>query len=191
LEAYSEQVGGNHHLYTAVQTDYDQLVETLEDRLEAPELPLPVEFLNLLIPEMAIVINQLHVSDAAEVIRRASLETAIALCDFPDLNRRPLILEQLTPELAAPILQGLSADELAYILRRMSAHERYRLLPLVSPPVRKEVDQLLRYEDNTAGGIMTTEFVSLRGEMSVEEALEHIRRVAADRETIYACYVVE
>src|SRR5215831_8315210 len=180
MEAQAEPVDGNHsdHLYKPAQINYDQLVETLEDCLDTPELRLPPEFLNLRIPEMAIVLNELHVSDAAEVIRRVSRETAIALCDFPDLNRRPLICEQLAPELAAPILEGLSADELTYILRRMSAHERYRLLPLVSPQVRKEVDLLLHYEDNTAGGIMTTEFVSLRSEMSVREALEHIRRIA-------------
>jgi len=193
MEAQAEPVDGNHsdHLHKSAQINYDQLVETLEDCLDTPELRLPTEFLNLRIPEMTIVLNELHVSDAAEVIRRVSRETAIALCDFPDLNRRPLICEQLAPELAAPILEGLSADELTYILRRMSAHERYRLLPLVSPQVRKEVDLLLHYEDNTAGGIMTTEFVSLQVEMSVKEALEHIRRVAGDRETIYACYVVE
>jgi magnesium transporter len=140
---------------------------------------------------MAIALNRLHLSDAAELIRRVPLDTAVALCDFPDLNRRALLCDQLTPELAASILERLSTDELAYILRRMSEHERYRLLPLVSPDVRKEVDLLLRYKDNTAGGIMTTEFVSLQSEMSVSEALQHIRHVAADRETIYACYVLE
>jgi magnesium transporter len=193
VEAQSKAVDVNHtqHLYKEHETDYDQLVEALEDCLETPGASLPPEFLNLRMPEMAIVLNQLHISDAAEVIRRVPHDTAIALCDLPDLNRRALICEQLAPELAASILEGLSADELTYILRKMSAHERYRLLPLVSPEVRKEVDLLLRYRDNTAGGIMTTEFVSLRSEMSVREALEHIRRIAAHRETIYSCYVLE
>ena len=73
----------------------------------------------------------------------------------------------------------------------MSEHERHRILPLVSSAVRKEVDQLLRYSDDTAGGIMTTEFVSLSAEMTVRQALELIRTVAANRESIYACYVLE
>ena len=185
---------GNHsdHLYAQVEdTRYEELCEALEDCLEEPGVPLPAAFLDLRVPEMAVVVNQLRLSEAGEAIRRLSLETATALIDFPDLNRRALICEQLAPELAAAIMEGLSSDELSYILRRMSAHERLRLMPLVSEQVRKEVDLLLGYSDDTAGGIMTTEFVRLMGEMTVQQALEHIRLVAPERETIYACYVLE
>jgi len=194
VEAQAEVLQGNHrdHLYVpGDKPHYDELIERLEEWLEANSANLPPAFLELRIPEMATVVNQLRLADAAEVIRRLPIETAIALCDFPDLSRRALICKQLAPELAAAILEGLSSDELIYILRGMSEHERYRLLPLVSDQVRKEVDLLLSYKDETAGSIMTTEFVSLQSEMKVQQALEHIRQVAADRETIYACYVLE
>jgi len=194
MELQTESDHSNHsdHSYPrGDQTPYDELVEVLEECLEVANAPLPSSFLALRIAEMAIVVNRLRVSDSAELIRRLPLDTAIALCDFPDLNRRSLICEQLAPELAARILEGLSSDELTYILRGMSAHERHRLLPLVSSQVRKEVDLLLRYEDDTAGGIMTTEFVSLGAEMTVQQALEHIKQVARDRETVYSCYVLE
>jgi magnesium transporter len=194
VEAQAEITHGNHsdHLYlSGEETQYDGLIKALEECLEKPGAPLAPGFLNLPVPEMAIVVNQLRLSDAAELIRRLPLNTATDICDFPDLNRRTLICEQLAPELAAAILEGLTSDELTFILRRMSAHERFRLLPLVSDQVRKEVDLLLRYKDDTAGGIMTTEFVRLRGEMTVQQALEHVRLVAPERETIYACYVLE
>src|SRR5215469_510325 len=182
LQTETNYVDHSDHLYPrGDQTPYDELVELLEDSLEIGDAPLPSVFLALRTAETAILVNRLRLSDAAEVIRRLPLDTAIALCDFPDLNRRALICEQLAPELAASILEGLSSDELTYILRGMSAHERHRLLPLVSPEVRKEVDLLLRYRDNTAGGIMTTEFVSLRSEMSVREALDYIKRNADHR----------
>ena len=190
----THQHAGNHseHLYSSTgETSYDELLETLEESLETQGSPLPSPFTSLRIPEMAVVVNQLRLSNATEVARRLPLDVSIALFDFPDLNRRALICEHLAPELAAHILEGLSSDELTYILRDMSEHERHRLLPLVSAGVRKEVDQLLRYTDDTAGGIMTTEFVSLRAEMTVREALDHIRHVAADRESIYACYILE
>ena len=194
MEGQAEAIQGNHrdHLYVpGDKLQYDELIETLEECLETTGAQLPPAFLDLRIPEMATVVNQLRLSDAAEVIRLLSLDTAIALCDFPDLSRRALICKQLAPEVAAQILEGLSSDELTYILRGMSEHERYRLLPLVSDQFRKEVDLLLRYKDKTAGGIMTTEFVSLQSEMTVRQALEHIGQVAGDRETIYACYVLE
>ncbi len=196
MEGQSEahERAGNHsdHLYSSVQeTSYDEQLEILEECLETPDSPLPSSFTGLRIPEMAVLVNQLRLSNAVEVVRRLPLDVSISLFDFPDLNRRPLICEHLAPELAAHILEGLSSDELTYILRDMSEHERHRLLPLVSSAVRKEVDVLLRYNDDTAGGIMTTEFVSLRAEMTVRQALDHIKEVAANRETIYACYVLE
>jgi len=187
-----QPVNHSSHIYASEgEAQYDELIEALEESLDSPDSPIPPEFIGLRIPEMAVVVNHLRLSDAAELVRRLPGDVAIALLDFPDLGRRPRILEHLTPSIAGAILEGLSSDELAYILREMSEHERHRLLPLVSPEVRKEVDQLLRYDDDTAGGIMTTEFVSLRAEMTVEQALDHIRSVAADRETIYACYVLE
>jgi len=57
--------------------------------------------------------------------------------------------------------------------------------------MRREINELLRYPENSAGSIMTTEYVSLRPDMSVDEAIAHIRRTAIDRETIYTCYVTK
>ena len=57
--------------------------------------------------------------------------------------------------------------------------------------MRAEVEQLLQYPEHTAGGIMTTEFVQLRPDLSVGEAIKHIRAVAQEKESIYACYVLE
>src|SRR5262249_23354200 len=108
MELQTESDHSNHsdHSYPrGDQTPYDELVEVLEECLEVANAPLPSSFLALRIAEMAIVVNRLRVSDSAELIRRLPLDTAIALCDFPDLNRRSLICEQLAPELAARILE--------------------------------------------------------------------------------------
>jgi magnesium transporter len=191
-QAHDQATDHSDHIYVPLgESHYDELIETIEECVEAPGAPLPEAFLDLRVPEMAAAINRLRLSDAVELVRRLPLPVATALCDFPDLSRRPLIFEHLAPELAVAILEELSSDERTHILRGMSAHERYRLLPVLSTEVSNEVNQLLRYKDGTAGGIMTTEFVSLRGEMTVQEALDHIRAVATERETIYACYVLE
>src|SRR5436190_5038032 len=73
----------------------------------------------------------------------------------------------------------------------MSAHERTRLLPRLDQRVQAEVEQLLQYPDRTAGGIMTTEFVRLEPDMTVAAALARIRSEARNRDTIYACYVLD
>jgi magnesium transporter len=171
--------------------DSDEVLEGLGDCLATPGSPLPQPFKDLRVPEMAEVVNKLPLVETAEVVRRLPLDMATSLCDCADLRRRALICEQLAPELAASILEGLSSDERTHIVRRMSAHERHRLLPKVCNEVRKEVEQQLQYAARTAGGIMTTEFVSLEPKMTVQQALDHIKTVAAERESIYACYVLE
>src|SRR6185503_8360113 len=104
---------------------------------------------------------------------------------------RSAILEHLDPTRAAQILEGLSADERTDIIQQMGERERRRLLPKLSAEMRAEVERLLQYPDHSAGGIMTTEFVHLDPKMTVSEALKHIRSVAREKESIYACYVLE
>jgi magnesium transporter len=107
------------------------------------------------------------------------------------MRRRAAILERLEPGRVAQILTELSADERTDIIQKMGLHERHRILPQLSPEIQKEVEGLLQYPPHTAGGIMTTEFVRLDPKMTVGEALKHIRAVAQDKESIYACYVME
>jgi magnesium transporter len=107
------------------------------------------------------------------------------------MRRRAAILEHLEPARAAAILEELSADERTDVIQKMGLHERHRLLPKFSPEVRAELEDLLQYPDHTAGGIMTTEFVRLNPGMNIAEALKHIRSVAQEKESIYACYVMD
>jgi magnesium transporter len=120
-----------------------------------------------------------------------SVPRAIEVCDQPTMRRRSAILAHLDPARAAQILEGLSADERTDIMQQMGERERRRLLPKLSAEMRAEVERLLQYPDHTAGGIMTTEFVRLDPKMTVSEALKHIRSVAREKESIYACYVME
>jgi len=73
----------------------------------------------------------------------------------------------------------------------MGHHERHRILPKLSAEMRKELEGLLQYPPHSAGGNMTTEFVRLDPKMTVGEALKRIRAVARERESIFACYVME
>jgi magnesium transporter len=142
-------------------------------------------------PDVADLINQLTLVEAATVLTMLPVARVIEVFDQPTMRRRGAVLERLEPEQAAQILEGLSADERTDIVQQMGEHERRRLLPKLSAAVRAEVEHLLRYPDHTAGGIMTTEFVQLEPTMSVGEALRHIRSVAREKESIYACYVLE
>ena len=89
------------------------------------------------------------------------------------------------------VLDELYVDDAADIVEEMPANVVKRILKHADPELRSSINQILRYPENSAGSIMTTEYVSLRPKMTVEEAILRIRRQGVDKETIYTCYVTE
>ena len=87
------------------------------------------------------------------------------------------------------VINELYADDAADIVEEMPANVVKRILRQAAPELRNSINQLLRYAENSAGSIMTTEYVTLRPEMTVEESILRIRRQGVDKETIYTCYV--
>src|SRR5499427_2893962 len=141
--------------------------------------------------DLAELINQLTLVEAATVVSMLPVARAVDLFDNPFMRRRAAILEHLEPDRAAEMLSGLSADERTDVVQRMGHHPRHLVVPKLAPELRKELEGLLQYQPHNAGGIMTTEFVRLQPNMNVGEALKHIRSVASEKESIYACYVME
>ena len=89
------------------------------------------------------------------------------------------------------VLDELFVDDAAALVEEMPANVVKRILKQADPDMRRSINQILRYPENSAGSIMTTEYVSLRPDMTVEESILHIRRQGVDKETIYTCYVTE
>ena len=108
---------------------------------------------------------------------------------------------EMEPDAQALLIRGFSDNELkevvsemyvddaADLVEEMPANVVRRILAQADPEMRSSINQILRYPENSAGSIMTTEYVSLRPEMTVEEAILRIRRQGVDKETIYTCYV--
>ncbi len=89
------------------------------------------------------------------------------------------------------IVDELYADDAAELVEEMPANVVKRILRQADPEMRRSINQILRYPENSAGSMMTTEYVSLRPQMTVEESILRIRRQGFDKETIYTCYVTE
>jgi magnesium transporter len=152
--------------------------------------------------ELAASLAQEHVADIverlnAEPLERASavlsampLERAAEVLDEPGLEAAADLVEAQPSERAIALLKALSADQRADIFRHLEATTRERLLTQLDPETRASLAQLLSYPENTAGSIMTTEFVAVPSSWSVGETLSHIRKVESTRETIYAIYVL-
>ena len=89
------------------------------------------------------------------------------------------------------IVSEMYVDDAVDVIEEMPANVVRRILAQADPQMRKEINEILRYPENSAGSIMTTEYVSLRPAMTVEEAILRIRRTGVDKETIYTCYVTK
>jgi len=89
------------------------------------------------------------------------------------------------------IIDELYADDAADLVEEMPANVVQRILRQATPEMRNIINQILKYPENSAGSLMTTEYVSLRPNMTVEESILRIRRQGIDKETIYTCYVTK
>ena len=105
-------------------------------------------------------------------------------------NQQQLIRSFSDSELRE-VLEELYVDDTVDLIEEMPANVVERILAQSTPQMRKDINNLLNYPENSAGSIMTTEYVSLRPEMTVGEAILRIRRTGVDKETIYTCYVTK
>ena len=108
-----------------------------------------------------------------------------------DPEAQELLIHGFSDSELHEVLNELYVDDAVDIVEEMPANVVRRILRQADPQMRKEINEILRYPENSAGSIMTTEYVSLRPEMTVEEAILRIRRTGVDKETIYTCYVLD
>jgi magnesium transporter len=172
-------------------TTLEELRDRINLRLEESFVGISEQVADLPPEDLVDLLNQLKLVEASTVVMMLPASRVIELFDQPTMTRRGAILEKLDPSRAAQVIEGLSADERTDIIQQMGLTERRRVLSRVGDETKAELEHLLRYPEHTAGGIMTTEFVRLDPQMNVGDALKHIRSVAREKESIYACYVLE
>ena len=108
-----------------------------------------------------------------------------------ETDDQELLIKSFSDNELKEIVDELFVDDAAALVEEMPANVVKRILKQADPEMRKGINQILRYPENSAGSLMTTEYVSLRPNMTVEEAILRIRRQGVDKETIYTCYVTK
>ena len=106
-----------------------------------------------------------------------------------EADAQELLIKGFSDNELKEVLDELYVDDAADLVEEMPANVVKRILKQADPEMRNTINQILRYPEYSAGSIMTTEYVSLRPNMTVEEAILRIRRQGVDKETIYTCYV--
>lgn len=108
-----------------------------------------------------------------------------------DPEAQELLIKGFSDSELKEVIDELYVDDAVDLVEEMPANVVKRVLSQADPEMRRSINELLKYPDNSAGSMMTTEYVTLRPDMTVEESILRIRRTGVDKETIYTCYVTE
>ena len=166
----------------------DQIIKFLEER-NFKELKEELE--NLHPVDLVDAMEELDKKQRMLVFRLLSKEEAAEV--FTDMNSdmREELLEALTDSELKEIMDEMYVDDTVDVLEEMPANVVDRLLMATDEETRKQINTLLQYPEDSAGSIMNIEYISLRKEMTVADAILKIRQVGINSETIYTCYVTE
>ena len=167
-------------------------VETFERSGGRIKLKVPAERLAKLHPaDIARIINDMDPAQRAEVIESLDVETAAETLAEADDEVQVSIIEGMEDEKAADILEEMEPDEAADVLGDLSAERREDILSEMEAEEAEDVKELLTYDEATAGGLMTTEYISINRNMTAQQVIDMLRETAPEAETVYYVYVTD
>jgi CBS domain-containing protein/sporulation protein YlmC with PRC-barrel domain len=167
-------------------------VDPLESSIASIRLRVPHKGLRELHPaDLASIIDELAPRDRAGILASLDDEIAADAIEEMEPDTQVEVLEDLEPGRAADILEEMSPDDAADLIADLSDTARDRILPLMEQEEADEVVQLLGYPEDSAGGIMTTEFIAIPATLTAAETIERLRELEPDAETIYYIYITD
>ncbi len=165
----------------------DELTELLDKR-DMKQLQRRMEEMNEF--DVAEFLTQIEDNRMPMVFRLLSKETAADVFANFEAPEQERIINSITDSELAGIIEELYVDDAVDMMEEMPANVVKRIMRAATPGTRSLINQYLRYPENSAGSIMTSEFVDLKKYMNVRESIARIRRIGEDKETIYVCFVI-
>ncbi len=141
--------------------------------------------------DIAALFEELNREQALVVFRLLPKSMAAEAFSYMEHETQEALIGVLSDKELGFVMDELNMDDAADLIEEMPAGVVKRVLRMTDPADRRIINQLLKYPEDSAGSVLTTEFVDLKAGMTVEEALAHIRRTGPDKETIYTCYVID
>src|SRR5436190_4360328 len=167
-------------------------VDPVESSIASVKLRVPHAGLAELHPaDLATIIDQLAPRDRAGVLASLDDEAVADAMEEMEPDTQVEVLEDLEPERAADILEEMSPDDAADLVADLSDETREEILSLMEKDEADEVQELLGYPEDSAGGIMTTEFIAIRATLNAGQTIERLRELEPDAETVYYLYVTD
>ena len=173
--------------YEAIQEkQYDELTALLEKK-DRKTLQQRLEEMNEF--DVAEFLTEIDDNSMPMVFRLLSKETAAEVFANLEAPEQERIINSITDQELSGIIEELYVDDAVDIMEELPANVVKRVMRTATPETRSLINQYLRYPEDSAGSIMTAEFVDLKKYMSVKESIARIRRIGEDKETIYVCFV--
>ena len=168
------------------------LEDTLKALVESKKYTTLRDILVTMNPtDIAAVFEEMPEGTLPRLFRLLPKESAADTFVEMESDCQELLIRGFSDSELKSIVDELYVDDAVDLIEEMPANVVTRILNQANPETRKMINTILRYPEDSAGSIMTTEYVALKPEMSVADAISHIRRVGCDKETVNACYVID
>ena len=167
-------------------------IEEIKDLIQNKQFTkLKKELKEMKSADVSMILDELDKEQAVIVFRLLSKEKAGMAFAYMETDMREKLIKDLTDAELKNVLDELFMDDTVDLIEEMPSNVVTRILKNVDKNDRKIINELLKYPDDSAGSIMTTEFIDLKEDMTIEQALDRIRQIGTDSETIYTCYVLD
>ncbi len=172
--------------------ELEEKVEELRELLNTKQYTrLRQTLMELNVADIAVIMEEMEETEMLKIFRILPKNLAAEVFSYMEVENQQFIITSLSERDAANIIDNLMADDATDLLEEMPASVVKKLLSLASPETRRDINQLLQYPEDSAGSIMTVEYVDLKESLTVEAAIERIRNIGVDSETINICYVLD
>lgn len=169
--------------------NYEEILRNLLEQKQYTKLRQEAEDMNA--ADIAAVMDDMEDEESLRIFRILPKSMAADVFANLELEGQQYIIQSLSDREASNIIDNLMADDATDLLEEMPANVVKKILANARPDTRKDINHLLRYPEDSAGSIMTVEYVDLKVNMTVRDAIERIRKIALDSETVNICYVLD
>ncbi|MCR4834044.1 MAG: magnesium transporter [Butyrivibrio sp.] len=167
-------------------------IDTLTELLKSKQYTLLRQTLaDMNIVDIAYVMDEMENEDSLKMFRILPKDMAADVFANLELDDQQYIIQKMSDREASNIIDNLMADDATDLMEEMPANVVKRILANTTPETRAAINHLLKYPEDSAGSIMTVEYIRLTEDMTVNSAIEHIRKRGLDSETINICYVTD
>ena len=168
------------------------MTKTIEELIEEKKYSEIKKMLNDMNEyDIAEILEELPPKELIKIFRLLSKDIAADVFSYLETDKEATLISLLTEKESVDIINDMAADDATDLMDEIPANVVHRLLKKVDSDTRRDINQLLKYPDNSAGSIMTVEFLDFKENLTIRDAIKKIRQEYDDKETINVCYVTD